>query len=229
MAGTKSKWIGILGVVLFVIGSYIGLFVAPAERHMGDVQRILYVHVPTAWNSMLIYFFAFVFAVTALWTNDEKWTHRMIGGVEAGVVLNGLLLIQGMIWAKPTWGIWWTWGDVRLLFSFLMFLLFAGVLALSSFVDDRRRRSTWTAVATIIAFVDVPLVYYCVRWWRSLHQVQSTPETMDPAMVLPMRINAFAILFIGIWFIAQRAAIEARRSRAENVDAPARLSTLESA
>lgn len=196
---------------------------------MGDVQRILYVHVPTAWNSMLVYFFAFVFAVAALWTNRDTWTHRMIGAVEAGVVLNALLLIQGMIWAKPTWGIWWTWGDVRLLFSFLMFLLFAGVLALSSFVDDTRRRATWTAVATIIAFVDVPLVYYCVRWWRSLHQVQSTPDTMDPAMVLPMRINAFGILFVCIWFIAQRAAIEYQRARAENVDAPARMDSLEGA
>jgi heme exporter protein C len=145
----------------------------------------------------------------------------MTGAVEIGLVLNVLLLAQGMLFARPTWGIWWTWGDVRLVFSFLMFLLFAGVLALRAFVDDRERRSTWTAIATVAAYVDVPLVYFCVRWWRSLHQMQSTPETMDAAMKLPMRINAFAILFLACWFIARRAELEQRRQAQDEVAEPA--------
>jgi heme exporter protein C len=137
------------------------------------------------------------------------------------VVLNVLLLVQGMLFARPTWGIWWTWADVRLVFSFLMLLLFAGVLALRAFVDDPARRGTWTAIATITAFVDVPLVYYCVRWWRSLHQMQSTPETIDSTMVLPMRINAFGVLFLACWFIAARAEVERRREAADEVAEPA--------
>ena len=142
---------------------------------MGDVARILYVHVPCAWNSLLAYTIAFGFAIASLWTRRARWDHLMVGAVEIGLVLNGLLLVQGMLFARPTWGIWWTWGDVRLVFSFLLFLLFAGVLALRAMVDDPARRGSWTAIATIVAFVDVPLVYFCVRWWRTLHQMQSTP------------------------------------------------------
>jgi len=220
-------WIGIAGVLLFLVGSSIGLFISPPDRHMGDVVRLLYVHVPTAWNSLLFFFFAFVVAVASLWKGHSRWDGQLIGFVETGVVLNGLLLLQGMIWARPTWGIWWTWGDVRLVFSFLMLLLFAGVVALRSFVDDSRRRATWTAIATIIAFVDVPLVYFCVRWWRSLHQVQSSPSTMDPLMVLPMRINAFAVLFMGLWLASRRAALEHEREALEQVAPPRRLSKVE--
>ena len=212
---------GFAGLALLLAGSWMGLFVAPPERHMGDVARILYVHVPSAWNSLLCYTFAFGFAVASLWTRRPRWDHLMTGSVEIGLVLNALLLVQGMLFARPTWGIWWTWGDVRLVFSFLLFLLFAGVLALRAFVDDRERKRTWTAIATVAAFVDVPLVYYCVRWWRSLHQMQSTPETMDAGMKLPMRINAFAILFLACWFIARRAELERRRQAVDEVAEPA--------
>ncbi|HVR27947.1 MAG TPA: cytochrome c biogenesis protein CcsA [Thermoanaerobaculia bacterium] len=214
---------GLLGVVLLLAGSYLGLFVAPPERHMGDVVRIVYVHVPSAWISMLCYTFAFGFAIASLWTRRPRWDHLTTAAVEVGIVLNVLLLVQGMLFARPTWGIWWTWADVRLVFSFLMFLLFAGVLALRAFVDDPARRGTWTAIATITAFVDVPLVYYCVRWWRSLHQMQSTPETMDAAMKLPMRINAFAVLFLAGWFIARRAELERRRQEIDEVAEPAAI------
>lgn len=213
--------VGFFGLALLFVGCYIGLFVAPAERHMGDVQRIMYVHVPSAWVAMVCYLSAFVAAIGSLWTARSRWDAAMVGMVETGVVLNGLLLIQGMIWARPTWGVWWDW-DVRLTTSLVMLILFAGVLALRSFVDEPRRRATWSAVATIISFVDVPLVYFCVRWWRSLHQVQSSPETVDRAMVLPLRINAFAILFLAILFIARRARIEMQRLRLEETDAPER-------
>ena len=103
-------------------------------------------------------------------------------------------------------------------------LLFAGVLALRSFVEDSDRRATWTAVATIVAFVDVPLVYFCVRWWRSLHQVQSTPETVSSTMVVPLRMNAIAILLVAIWLISKRAKLEMQRMRNEHVEEPARIS-----
>jgi heme exporter protein C len=211
-----------LGLALLTVGTYMGLFVAPPERFMGEVQRIMYVHVPCAWVGMVCYSLAFVMAILSLWTHRQRYDAILTAAAEVGLVFNALLLIQGSIWARATWGVWWDW-DVRLTTSLVMLLLFAGVLALRSFVDDPSQRATWTAITTIVAFIDVPLVYFCVRWWRSLHQVQSSPETVNPLMVVPLRLNAFAILFIAIWMIARRTRLEMARFRQEHVDEPARL------
>ena len=215
-----------MGLALLAVGTYMGLFVAPPERFMGEVQRIMYVHVPCAWVGMVCYTLAFVMAIVSLWTHNPRHDAVVTAAAEVGIVLNALLLIQGSIWARATWGVWWDW-DVRLTTSLVMLLLFAGVLALRSFVDDPSQRATWTAITTIVAFIDVPLVYFCVRWWRSLHQVQSSPETVDPLMVLPLRLNAIAILFIAIWMIARRTRLEMARFRQEHVDEPARLEPAE--
>lgn len=222
---TKIHLFGLLGLILLLIGSYMGLFVAPPERYMGEVQRIMYVHLPSAWNCMLCYLFAFGFAIASIWQHKPKWDALTVGAIEVGVVLNALLLIQGSIWARPTWGVWWDW-DVRLTTSLIMLLLFAGVLALRSFVEDPTRRATWTAIATIVAFVDVPLVYFCVRWWRSLHQVQSTPETVSLGMVVPLRLNSIAFLLLVIWMVAQRARLELIRRQQEQVAEPARIASV---
>ena len=210
---------GALGVVLLLVGSYIGLFVAPPERHMGDVQRLMYVHVPSAWIALLTFTAAFGLAIASIWRSRQRLDALMVGAIETGVVLNTLLLMQGMIWGRAAWGVWWDW-DVRLTTSLVMALLFGGILALRSFIPESGRRATWSAIATIVAFVDVPLVYFCVRWWRSLHQMQSSPSTMDPAMVLPLRINSFAFLALAIWFTLQRAALELERRREEAVAPP---------
>jgi len=210
-----------LGLALILVGCYLGLVVAPPEQYMGDVQRIMYVHVPCAWVGLVCYTAAFVAAIGSLWSGRRKWDAAMTGMIETGLVLNALLLMQGSIWARATWGVWWDW-DVRLTTSLVMLLLFLGVLALRSFVEEPERRSAWTAVAAIVSYVDVPLVYFCVRWWRSLHQTQSSPQTVGSAMILPLRINAFAILFLAIWFITRRARLELRRRRAEEVAEPAR-------
>jgi len=223
-----SKWINVLGftgLVLLLVGSWIGLFVAPSERFMGDVQRIMYAHVPTAWNAMLGYTFAFAFAVASLWTSRPKWDSAVTATIEVSLLLNALLLVQGSIWARATWGVWWDW-DVRLTTSLIMLLLFAGVLAMRSFVKDPDRKATWTAVAAIVAYIDVPMVYFCVRWWRSLHQVQSTPETVSGSMILPLRMNSFALLFLGIWMVVYRARLETLRRRQEQVAEPARLASV---
>ena len=223
----ERRWypiVGFVGLLMLLAGSWIGLFVSPPERHMGDVQRIMYVHVPSAWNAMLIFLFAFVCAVVSLWTNRPRWDARMTAAIEVGCMLTVLLLLQGSIWGRATWGIWWDW-DVRLTTSLVMLLLFAGVLALRAFVDDADRRATWSAIATIIAFVDVPLVYFCVRWWRSIHQIQSSPETVNSAMVIPLRINAIAVMLLAIWMISVRARIEQGRRSLEDTPEPPPLAS----
>lgn len=203
-----------LGVVLLIIGSYIGLFRAPAEHYMGEVQRIMYVHVPTAWNAMLALTVAFIFAVLSLWKGDWKWDSRLEAAIEVGIVLSFLLCVQGSIWAKPTWGVWWDW-DPRLTTTAVMVFAFLGIMVLRNFVDDPARRATWSAVATIIAFIDVPIVYFSVNWWNSLHQLQSSPETVSEAFHLPLRINAFGILFLMTGMIMLRSRLAALRLESE--------------
>ena len=150
---------------------------------MGDVQRIIYVHVPTAWNAMLVLTFAFVCGIVSLLRGGWTWDARLEAAVEAGVVLSGLVCMQGSIWARPTWGVWWDW-DPRLTTTAVLLFAFGGILALRQFVDDPVKRAVWSAVAVVIAYVDVPLVYFSVRWWNSLHQVQSTPA--DRVARLPL-------------------------------------------
>jgi heme exporter protein C len=203
-----------LGVTLLLVGSYWGLAVAPSEIFMGDVQRIMYVHVPTAWNAMLVLSFAFVCALFFLFNNAWKWDNRLEAALEMGVVLSLLLCLQGAIWAKPTWGVWWDW-DPRLTTTAVMVFAFGGILALRAFVDDPVKRAVWSAVACIVAYVDVPIVYFSVKWWNSLHQMQSTPETVSRAFHWPLRINAFGILFLWTGLVALRARVADLRLRSE--------------
>jgi heme exporter protein C len=212
----------VLGVLCLIVGSYLGLFVAPPEHYMGDVQRIMYVHVPTAWNAMLAMTFAFGSAIVFLFTSDWKWDARMEGAIEVGVLLAFLLCCQGAIWAKPTWGVWWDW-DPRLTTTAVLLFAFAGILALRRFVDDPAKRGTWSAIATIIAYVDVPIVYFSVRWWNSLHQPQSSPATVSPQFYLPLRLNAFGVLFLMTGFIMLRARLASRRLASELAPPPQEL------
>ena len=212
--GKRPHYYVALGVLLLLWGSTWGLFFAPAEAYMGDVQRIMYVHVATAWNAMLALTFAFVCAVMALWSANTRWDSRLEASIETGVVLSALLCMQGAIWAKPTWGVWWDW-DPRLTTTAVLVFAFGGILALRQFVDDPVKRATWSAVAAVIASADVPIVYFSVRWWNSLHQLQSSPETVSRAFHWPLRINALGILFLMIGLISLRTRVAALRREAE--------------
>ncbi len=216
----RVEWehaLGLLGLVLLVVGQYQGLFVAPPEKMMGEVGRILYTHVPAAWMCMVAFTIAFCTALANMITGRRGADWATEAAIEVGAILNALLLIQGSIFARPTWGVWWTW-DPRLTSSAVMLLTFVGVLLLRAAVQDAGRRATWTSVATILAYVNIPITYFSVRWWRSLHQIQSSPETVASPMVFVLRLNAFAFLFIMIWFITQRWRLA--RSRALAEDAP---------
>jgi len=204
----------VLGVVCLVAGSAVGLFYAPKEQYMGDVQRIMYVHVPTAWNWMLAVIYALICAIAFLFTSNYKWDSRLEGSLEVATLFAVLLCCQGSIWAKPTWGVWWDW-DPRLTSVAVLLFAFLGIVALRNFVDDPARRAVWSAVATIIASVDLPIVYYSVKWWNSLHQQQSSPQTVSSQFHFPLRANAFGMLFLMIAFIMLRSRIAAARLQNE--------------
>ena len=165
-------------------------------------------------HALLCLTYAFGFAIASLVTRKPTWDFRMEAAIEVGLVFGLLLTAQGSIWARPTWGVWWDW-DPRLTSVAVMNVTFIGIVALRSFVDDAETRARWSGVATILAYANVPIVYMSVKWWRTLHQMQSSPQTVDSTMVLPLRINAFALLFLSIAFIAWRSHIAARARQDE--------------
>lgn len=223
--GTRSRTMALAllaaGTVLLLVGSYLGLFVAPPERYMGEVQRIMYVHVPTAWSGMLLFTVAFVFALGYLFRGGVGWDSRTEAAIEVGVVLSFLLCVQGAIWAKPTWGVWWDW-DPRLTTTAVMLFTFLGILLLRRLVEDPVQRATWSAVATVIAFVNVPIVYFSVNWWSSLHQLQSAPSTVSSDFHWPLRINGVGMLLVAGALVALRSRVAALRLAQELVPPPPR-------
>lgn len=129
--------------------------------------------------------------------------------------MTGLTLALGMLWAKPTWGVWWAW-DPRLTSTLVLFLLATAYLALRAFVDDPERRATWSATVGILGALNVPIVYMSVRWWRTLHQVQSSPSSLDPEYVIGVRLNLTAVLLVTVYLIHSRYAAALTERAAEN-------------
>ena len=184
---------------------------------MGDVQRIMYVHVPTAWTAMLVLTWSFVCALAWLFLGQWRWDARLEASNEMSVVLCLLLSVQGAIWAKPTWGVWWDW-DPRLTTVAILLVAYVGIGALRRFVDDPMRRATWSAVATVIGFIDVPIVYFSVKWWNSLHQQQSTSGLIAREFLVPLMSNFAALLLLSIGVMTLRGRIAAARRDEELPD-----------
>jgi heme exporter protein C len=207
-------------LVLLAAGTYYGLAVAPPEAHMGETQRIMYIHVPTAWGAMLSLTWTAACAAIFLFTGSFRWDSRLEAAIEVSVVLCFLLSVQGAIWAKPTWGVWWDW-DPRLTTVAVLLAAFLGISALRHFVDEPVRRATWSSVATLVGYVDVPIVYFSVRWWNSLHQQQSNLGTVSKDFLLPLLLNGFGMLFFIAFLMSARARIAAARLREEMAPPPA--------
>ncbi len=214
-------FIGLAGLVLLVTGGYLGLVWAPADRDMGDVQRIMYAHVPAVWGALLALTLQFVCSMMFLFKESPKTDAMSEAATEVGVILGAVGILLGSIWGRPTWGVWWTW-DPRLTTAAILLVTYLGVMALRKFVDDPERRATWSAVAGVIAFVNIPIVWFSVRWWRSLHQIQSTPRTVDSEMSIALRVGGIAVVLLAVWFIWTRYRI-AMKQRESELAMPERL------
>ena len=173
------------------------------DRDMGHLQKIMYVHVPAAWNAFLAFLWVFIHSVRYLITRDERSDLHAAAAAEVGAVLTGLTLVLGSIWGRPTWGVWWTW-DARLTSTAVLLLVYVGYLALRGLTDDPERRARWSAAVGILGALNVPIVYMSVKWWRTLHQMQSAPSTIDPTYTWGLRSNAVAFMLVLIVFIASR-------------------------
>ncbi len=200
-----NRWtiFGSFAIAFAVASQVIAIVISPPDRDMGDLQKIMYVHVPSAWMTMLAPLTVLVFGVRYLWKRRDEDDLIAAAAAEVATMFAGLTLMLGMLWARPTWGVWWTW-DARLTSMLVLFLILAGYLALRGLIDERERRAQWSAVVGILGAINVPIVYMSVRWWRTIHQIQSSPATVDPAYVIGLRLNAFAFLFLTIFFIRRR-------------------------
>jgi heme exporter protein C len=188
----------------------LGLFVVPADAEQGDVQRLMYVHVPAAWLAFLSFGVVFVASVAYLRTGRIRWDRVAVASAEIGVLFCVLTLALGSLWGRPVWGTWWTW-DPRLTTTVVLLLIYVGYLSLRSVADSPSRRAHWSAVVGVVGFVDVPIVHMSVVWWRSLHQeatvVRPGAPTMDTSMLIALLVGTVAFSVAYGYLMAVRLRI----------------------
>ena len=168
-ARTGERVLAVLSVVGVAATLVMALLVTPPDAVQGDVFRLIYVHVPSAWLAYLAFAVVFVASIAYLRSKRTRWDRLAVASAEVGVLFTALTLVIGSIWAKPVWGTWWTW-DPRLTTTAILLLIYVGYLAVRRLPDSPARRARWAAVVGIVGFVDVPIVHLSVTWWRSQHQ-----------------------------------------------------------
>src|SRR6266849_4039477 len=220
-AGMKPNWITTLIVAALIgIAGYAALFLAPTERTMGLIQRIFYFHVPSAWAGFVAFFITFIASVAYLLRRAPKWDWLAVSSAEVGVAFFTVVLVTGPIWAKPVWGIWWTW-DARLTSTFVLWVLYLSYLLLRTLVTDAERRAVVSAVFGIFAFLDVPLVYMSIRWWRTQHPqpviAGGSGSGLDPQMWRVFLTCWAALLGVLIVLLRQRYQLESLRHTVEEM------------
>lgn len=213
--GTRTlPYLAGASVLVGAVASFMALVWAPADAVQGDVQRIMYVHVPAAWLAYLAFVVVFLASVAWLWGHSPLADAVAVASAEIGVMFTGLAIVLGSIWAKPTWGVWWTW-EPRLVTTAVMFSMYAGYLLLRSLSSDFERRATRAAVVGAIAVLNVPIVHLSVTWMNALHQLPSVlrpgPPALDGRMyaTLLVAVAAFTLLYASL--LVARVGIERRR------------------
>jgi len=187
-----------LSLVLMVAALYMVFIYVPTEKNMGVVQRIFYFHVPIAWVAFLAFFIVFISSIMYLWKRDIKWDRYAHASAEVGIVFTTLVLITGSIWAKPVWGIWWTW-DARLTASLVLWLIYVAYLLLRNYASEQAQGARIAAVLGIIGFIDVPIVALAINIWRTQHPPALIFEGglgTPGLLTLLVSIAAFTFLFI---------------------------------
>ena len=215
------RWLGLLAFVALVAAETIGVLISPPDRDMGDLQKIMYVHVPAAEMAFLCFGIVLVGSALYLWKGHDLADLVAASAAEVGAVLTALTLMLGSIWGRPTWGVWWTW-DARLTSTAVLLVIFVGYLALRAFTEDPERRARWSAAVGILGALNVPIVYMSVKWWRTLHQLQSRPNTMERPYQIALGLNALAMMIVVAFFVVRRihiAQVERALERAAEHDA----------
>jgi heme exporter protein C len=212
-----SRLLGALAILGLSLGLVMGFVVAPRELTQGNVQRIMYVHVPAILVAYLAFAVVLVASIVYLARRIDAADRVAHASAEVGLLFTGINIATGSIWGKPTWGTWWTW-DARLTSVSIMFVMYLGYLLLRGMIDDRERAARFAAVVGVVAALNMPLVHFSVYWWRTLHQPPSIlrPGTSAlPAVfwrVVLVHLVAFALVYL--YFVVKRARLLAREVEA---------------
>ncbi len=202
----KPRWLTIFGwaaLLFLVFTQAYGILTSPPDRDMGDLQKIMYVHVPTASVALMAYGVVFLFGVLYLWKRDLRADLFAASAAQVGALFAAVTLVTGSIWGHPTWGVWWTW-DARLTSMAVLFLMYVGYLVLRAFTEDEIRRARWSAAIAALGVINSVIVYYSVKWWRTIHQFQSSAGTVDPRYGRNLGLNALAIMLVFAYFVIAR-------------------------
>lgn len=197
LAGRMAPVFAALALVLGLIGLYLGLVVAPTDFQQGEVYRIIFIHVPAAWMGMFIYLVMAMYGVLALSFNTRLSAMMMEALAPTGAMFTALALWTGAFWGKPTWGTYWVW-DARMTSTLILLFLYIGYLALVHAIEDKRRADKAGALLVIVGSVNVPIIYFSVKWWNTLHQGSTISMTAAPKMATLM-LAAMAIMALACW------------------------------
>lgn len=194
LAGKMIPFFVVLAVVLLIAGLYVGFFVAPTDFQQGEAYRIIFIHVPAAWMSMFLYVVMAFWAGIGLAFNTRLSSMFATAIAPTGAMFTFLALWTGALWGKPMWGTWWVW-DARLTSELILLFLYIGFMSLQAAIDDPRRADKAGAILALVGVVNIPIIYFSVQWWNTLHQGASVSVNQAPAMATTMLMGMLIMVF----------------------------------
>jgi heme exporter protein C len=197
LAGRMIPVFSIAAVLLVIAGAIVGFLIAPTDHQQGDAYRIIFLHVPAAWMSMFIYLVMAFWSAVGLVFNTRLSSMMATALAPTGAMFTFIALWTGALWGKPTWGTWWVW-DARLTSELLLLFLYIGFMALQSAIDDPRRADKAGALLALVGVVNVPVIYFSVQWWNTLHQGSSISMTKAPSMAATMLLGML-LMALAAW------------------------------
>ena len=209
VAGKMIPWFYGMAAILTIIGLYISFFVAPTDATQGESYRIIFIHVPAAWMSMFIYIIMATWAGLGLIMNTRLSSMMAQALAPTGAMFTVVALLTGAFWGKPTWGTWWEW-DARMTSELILLFLYIGYMSLNAAIDDVRRADKAGAILALVGVVNIPIIYFSVTWWNTLHQGASVSLTRSPTMAKTMLLGML-IMAIAAWMYA--IAVSLSRAR----------------
>ena len=223
-----TRVLGALALAGFVATTLLGLVVtdpdSPKPLGQGDAVRMLYVHVPPAFLTYVAFGLTFVGSIAWLWKRSAWWDRVAGAAAEVGVLLTALTLATGMLFGRPTWGVYWDW-DPRLTTTAILFVVYAGYLLLRQSIVDRNRRARLAAVFGVVGFLNVPIVHFSVLWWRGLHQpptvIRPGEATIAPVLLAALLASVVSFSLVYLWLLRRRVDLEVARDAAELAMEPA--------